>query len=353
MLNDPWKTHLIQFAHRQHGQSPSLLTLPQTPKTILGRTIFKRSVMHPKISWLNKIQGKVYPNELMSQHTSLRVGGPADLFIIPKDIKDLQIIFSHAGELPIFILGEGTNLVVRDKGIRGIVVSIDEGFRWIGNPQFSKNDRGEEIATVEVGAGTKMSYLVKSLARYSLTGMEDLVGIPGSLGGALIMNAGADGTEICQIVKSVTRVTPDGNLETLNHDDLVFDYRKTTFPSSGGIIVKAELELKKGELIEIQNGIERHLNRRRQKQPLTLPNTGSVFKNPKEKAAGKLIEEAGLKGYRVGDAGVSIKHANFIVNHGMAKAEEVLKLIKQIQTAVKRDSGIHLDTEVIIVGDES
>ncbi|NIQ03797.1 MAG: UDP-N-acetylmuramate dehydrogenase [Nitrospinaceae bacterium] len=307
--------------------------------------------MSPSKNWLNQIKGEVRHDELLSKHTSLRVGGPADLFIIPRDRKDLQTLFKHRGDTPLFILGEGTNLIMSDQGFRGIVISIQDQFKSIEPPVFFKNAKGEEGAVVTVGAAAKMSYLVKYLAKYSLTGMENLVGIPGSLGGALIMNAGADGTEIGEVVRSVTRVNAQGDLEILKKDDLKFEYRKTTFPTEGGIIVEAELELKKGEHAKIQEIIDSHLSRRRNKQPLTMPNSGSVFKNPEGDAAGRLIEEAGLKGYSVGDAGVSIKHANFIVNKGAARASEVIEVIEHVKATVKQKTGIELETEVIIVGE--
>jgi UDP-N-acetylmuramate dehydrogenase len=352
MLNEPWKARLIRFAHMHHGQGASTAIMTHSPKRILGRKIYKRQIMSQSTHWLTQIQGKVLQSELMSAHTSLCIGGPADLFIIPKNIQDLKTIFKKHGDLPLFILGEGTNLLVRDKGFRGIVLSIKESFKTIHSPQFRTNEQGEEIARVTVGAGTKMSYLVKYLARYSLTGIEDLVGIPGSLGGALIMNAGADGTEVGQVVHSITRVNSKGELETLTRDQLKFEYRKTTFPEPGGVIVEAQLELKKGDPLAIQAAIDSHLTRRRNKQPLTMPNTGSVFKNPPGDAAGRLIEAAGLKGYRIGGAGVSSKHANFIVNHGDATAAEVQELITHIQTVVRNLTGIDLETEVVIAGDE-
>ncbi len=196
-----------------------------------------------------------------------------------------------------------------------------------------------------------MSYLVKYLAKYSLTGIEDLVGIPGSLGGAVVMNAGADGTELGDVIRTVTRVNDDGEIETLGRNDLTFEYRKTTFPTPGGIVIEAELKLKKGDHLEVQKAIDAHLDRRRHKQPLTLPNSGSVFKNPEGDTAGRLIEEAGLKGLSIRDVSVSIKHANFIVNQGEGSAEDVKELIETIQKVVKEKTGIDLETEVVIAGD--
>jgi UDP-N-acetylmuramate dehydrogenase len=165
------------------------------------------------------------------------------------------------------------------------------------------------------------------------------------------MNAGADGTEICDVIRSVTRVNAEGDLETLKKSELKFEYRKTTFPTKGGIIVSAELDLKKGEHMEIQNTIDSHLSRRKNKQPLSLPNSGSVFKNPEGHAAGRLIEEVGLKGFSIGDAGVSIKHANFIVNKGEATASQVIEIIEHVRDTVLEKTGIELETEVIISGE--
>ena len=351
MLNTSWKTRLIRFAHLHQAQSVPIATLTGSSRTILGRTIHKRNIMSPSTNWLNRIKGEIRYDEPMAHHTSLRVGGPADVFIIPRDTTDLQLIFKNHGDLPLFILGEGTNLLMSDKGFRGIVISIKNRFKSIETPVFYKNKEGEECAVVTAGAAAKMSYLVKNLAKYSLTGMENLVGIPGSLGGALIMNAGADGTEIGDVVRSITRVNAEGELETLKKPDLKFEYRKTIFPSPGGIIVEAELELKKGDHSKIQGTIDSHLDRRRNKQPLSLPNSGSVFKNPEGGAAGRLIEEAGLKGFSVGDAGVSIKHANFIVNKGAATASEVLEVIEHVRATVLEKTGIELETEVIVVGE--
>ncbi len=340
MLNDPWKARLIRFAHMNQGQSVHFATLTDSPKTILGKKFYKRTAMSRPMKWLDKIQGEVRLDELMSKHTSLCIGGPADYFIVPKNIDDIKTILKHKGDLPVFVLGEGTNLLCADRGFRGIVVSIKENFKSIQTPIFSKLTSGEEFAGVKVGAGTKMSYLVKYLAKYSLTGIEDLVGIPGSLGGAVVMNAGADGTELGDVIRTVTRVNDDGEIETLGRNDLTFEYRKTTFPTPGGIVIEAELKLKKGDHLEVQKAIDAHLDRRRHKQPLTLPNT-----------AGRLIEEAGLKGLSIRDVSVSIKHANFIVNQGEGSAEDVKELIETIQKVVKEKTGIDLETEVVIAGD--
>jgi len=296
--------------------------------------------------WLYRIKGDVKYDEPLSSHTSFRIGGPADIFISPESVEDLQVIFAHTMETPVFILGEGTNLLVNDEGFRGIVISLKESFKAVKGVTFSHN---QETALLKAGAGVKLSYLAKHSARHSLTGMEGLVGIPGSLGGALTMNAGAEGMEIGQVIKSLTRVTREGETQVLKKKDLAFEYRKTIFPPGGGVIVEAELELRKGDRIAIQEAMDGYLLKRSHKQPLSLPNSGSIFKNPPGQTAGKLIETAGLKGANVGDAAVSLKHANFIVNKGHASASEVMQLIEHVQSVVKEKTGIELEKEIICV----
>ncbi len=256
----------------------------------------------------------------------------------------------NIGSHPLFVLGEGTNLLVGDQGIQGIVMSLKDCFKEIKRPLFFRKETGNRRATLKAGAGVKMSYLAKHAARYSLTGIEQLVGIPGSLGGAIVMNAGAEGTEISQVLRSVTRITPEGELQTLKREELSFEYRKTHFPENIGIIIEAELELEESNRTKIQNAMDRHLSRRSQTQPLTVPNSGSVFKNPEGDKAGRLIESLGLKGLTMGNAGVSLKHANFIVNKGSATAKDVTRLIDHIKSEVKNKTGVELQTEIVMVG---
>ncbi len=348
MSRELWKPRLIRWANTGPGRGIVLRTRLDLPKTVLGRKILQRKSMNPSYSWLHKIKGEVKRDELLSAHTSMRIGGPADIFILPRDLADLETILAHRGDTPFFMLGEGTNLLVRDRGIRGVVVSLKESFKNIDGPRF---DNGDSTATLTVGAGVKMSYLAKYAARYGLTGIERLVGIPGSLGGALVMNAGAEGTEIGQVVESVTRLTPGSKLETLSRDELVFHYRKTEFPTAAGVIVEATLRLRKSDPASVQKVMDQHLTRRGQSQPLTIPNSGSIFKNPPGDAAGRLIEAAGLKGCHVGQAAVSLKHANFIVNQGGATALDVIRLIEHIQDTVAAKFGVTLEREIIIVGD--
>ena len=348
MLSESWKRKLINFTHSGVGQRfPPRLELP---KTVLGRKLRQRKIMTDPFPWITKIKGEVKRDELMMAHTSIRIGGPADFFILPRDIQDLQTIFQKKGNVPVFALGEGTNLLVKDNGIRGIVICLKNSFRSIEPPVFTQSADKKETAVIKVGAGVKLSYLAKYAAKYSLTGIEHLVGIPGSLGGAVIMNAGAEGTEIGPFIRSVTRVTAKGDVEVLKGEEIEFSYRKSIFPSAGGIVVEAEIELEKGDTETIHQTMNSHLARRSSKQPLTVPNSGSIFKNPPNDSAGRLIEAAGLKGHSVGQAGISLKHANFIVNKGDASAKDVLELIAHIQNVVEEKTGVKLEREIVVMG---
>jgi UDP-N-acetylmuramate dehydrogenase len=351
MLNEAWKRRLIHIAHSGTGRDFNLKTKMEYPKTVLGHKIHQSKTMSYSFPWLHKIKGTVLQNEILAPYTSIQIGGPADVLIFPEDTRDLQTILKHKGSQPLFILGEGTNLLVGDRGIRGVVVSLKNCFKEIKRPLFFRKKNGNRRAVIKAGAGVKMSYLAKNSARYSLTGIEHLVGIPGSLGGAIVMNAGAEGTEIGQVLRSVTLVTLEGEIQTLKREQLSFEYRKTIFPDCNGVIIEAELELEEGNRTEIQDMMDRYLSRRKQTQPLTIPNSGSVFKNPDGDTAGRLIESLGLKGLSVGNAGVSIKHANFILNKGGATAKDVSCLIKSIQNEVKRKMGVELKTEIISAGE--
>ncbi len=351
MLNEAWKRRLIHIAHSGTGREFNLKTKMEYPKTVLGHKIHQSKTMSYSFPWLHKIKGTVLKNEILASYTSIQIGGPADVLIFPEDIRDIQTILKHKGSQPLFILGEGTNLLVGDRGIRGVVISLKNCFKEIKRPLFFRKKTGNRRAVIKAGVGVKMSYLAKYAARYSLTGIEQLAGIPGSLGGAIVMNAGAEGTETGQVLRSVTRITQDGEIQTLKRKELSFEYRKTIFPDDNGIIIEAELELEEGDRTEIQNMMDRHLSRRSRTQPLTIPNAGSVFKNPEGDTAGRLIESIGLKGLSVGDAGVSIKHANFIVNKGGATAKDVTYLIENIQKEVKEKTGIELQTEIVSAGE--
>ena len=241
MLNEAWKRRLIHIAHSGSDKEFNLKTRMAFPKTVLGQKIQQRKTMSYTFPWLHKIKGRVLQNELLASHTSIQIGGPADVLIFPKDAQDIQAIIKNRGETPIYILGEGTNLLASDRGIRGIVISLKDCFKEIKRPLFFKKEEGGRRAIIKVGAGAKMSYLAKHAARFSLTGIENLVGIPGSLGGVIIMNAGAEGSEIGSVLHSVTRINRNGEIEKLKREDLSFEYRKTPFPEEEGILIEAEI----------------------------------------------------------------------------------------------------------------
>ena len=349
MLSGPWKQKLIRYAHTGTDYKLPMRNSMDSPRTILGRKITQRKNMNLSFSFQNKIKGEVLYDEMMSKYTSMRIGGPADVFVLPANLRDLQIVLKNRGSCPIWTIGEGTNLLVRDRGIRGIVISLKNCFKSIKRPVFYKSLDGKEKAVIQVDGGVKLSYLAKFTARYGLKGVESLVGIPGSVGGSIAMNAGAEGTEISHVLRSIKFMTLDGEVKTYSKSEMVFAYRKTTFPSKGGIVIEAELDLEKGNITDIHREMDKYLSRRSSTQPLTMPNSGSIFKNPAGEKAGRLIESAGLKGFRIGGARVSIKHANFIVNKGGASAEDVIRLIKHIQTVVEEKSGIKLEQEIVII----
>ena len=350
MLSGPWKQRLIYYANTGTDHKLPVRNSLDSPRTILGRKITQRKNMNLSFSFQNKIKGEIFYDEMMSKYTSMRIGGPADVFVLPANLKDLQIILRHRENCPIWTIGEGTNLLIRDRGIRGIVISLKNCFKSIKRPVFYKTSGGQNRAVIQVDGGVKLSYLAKYVARYGLKGIESLVGIPGSVGGSITMNAGAEGTEVSQVLRSIKVMTLDGEIKVLNKDEIKFAYRKATFPSKGGIIIEANFDLEKGKITDIHSSMDKYLSRRSSTQPLTMPNSGSIFKNPEGDKAGRLIESAGLKGCRIGGASVSIKHANFIVNKGNASAVDVINLIKHIQAVVEEKSGAKLEQEIIVIG---
>ncbi len=300
---------------------------------------------------LKTAASKIFFDEPMSQHTTIRVGGPADALIYPANIEELQNLLSIVIEhkLPIFHLGWGSNLVVQDGGIRGLVISLERGFQKLEIPEQTEADD----ITLLVEAGVKIPALLDFCAEKSLTGLEFMAGIPATVGGALWMNAGTSQGEIGDRVSSVTIITKQGRLKTLEQKACGFAYRTNNFPS-GATIVETRLQLKRGQSEKIRETINSHRKYRVDSQPLNLPNVGSVFKNPSKKQyAGQLIEEAGLKDVRVGHARVSEKHGNFIVNEGNATAKDIIALIGLIKDKVKEKCNVRLETEVHIVGEKS
>ena len=288
------------------------------------------------------IQGKVLFDAPMRQFTSIKVGGPAECLLFPRDVEELKkvIRFARRKKIPFLILGKGTNLVVRDKGVRGWVINLTQGMKKI------KID-GEMI---EAEAGLSLQQLVQFSIQKGLTGLEPFYGIPGTVGGGLAMNAGAWGAELKDVLLSVTLMKEDGEIVERSRSRLRFSYRGLVVPPSW-IILKGRFQLKKGKKEETLERVKSYSEMRKRKQPLDYPSAGSIFKNPKEGPAGKWIEEAGLKGFRIGQAMVSDRHANFIINLGKAKAEEVIRLMEFVEKKIYEEKGISLEREVKVVGE--
>ncbi|MFA0762190.1 MAG: hypothetical protein HZLCBSQH_002310 [Candidatus Fervidibacterota bacterium] len=283
-------------------------------------------------------------NEPMSEHTTLRVGGPADALVHVSTLSELRSLvqFCREREIPLFILGEGSNLIVRDGGLRGIVLRLGGQLQQI----HFNTTKGT------VGGGVYLPHLLVKAARRGLKGLERCTGVPGTVGGALISNAGTADEFIGDLVQSVTVLTEGGEVRELSRDELRFSYRWSNLREKGLIIVGATLTLEPDEPSAIMERIRRRWHYRRQTQPVDQPCAGCIFKNPPGERAGRLLDAAGLKGVRIGDAQVSPIHANFIVNLGRATAKDVLTLAEHMRQTVYQRFGILLDYEVQIVGEE-
>ena len=285
------------------------------------------------------LRGVVRFNAPLSEYTSFRIGGPADVLVEPSDVEDVVRLVkqTHEQKLPLFVLG-GTNLLVRDKGIRGVVVSLAK-LRAI------KEESGS-VLYAEGGVG--MPTLIGHAIRRSLAGLEWAAGIPGTVAGCVVMNAGTRLGEMKDSVKAVRVVRTSGEVLDCPAESISFEYRRASLPV--GIVVGVWLQLRPGVRADIEKVVKDYLRYRRETQPLTLPSAGCVFKNPANDSAGRVVEAAGLKGISVGDAYVSTKHANFIVNQGRASATDVLALIKKIRAQVARKTGVKLELELKLVG---
>jgi len=288
------------------------------------------------------IKGRTLFDAPMRQFTSIKVGGPADGLFFPKDVKELRKLVRRAGRknIPLLVLGKGTNLVVKDTGIRGWVISLTQGMRKI--------QMKEEV--VEAEAGLPLQRLVQFSIERGLTGLEPFFGIPGTVGGGLAMNAGAWGAELKDLVLSVTLMKEDGEVVDRTRERLKFSYRNLSLPASW-IILGGRFQLEKGDKGEILERVKTYSEVRKRTQPLDYPSAGSIFKNPEEGPAGKWIEEAGLKGFKMGQAMVSDLHANFIINLGKATAEEVINLMEWVEKKIYDEKGISLEREIEVVGE--
>lgn len=284
----------------------------------------------------------VFVDENMSRHTTFRIGGPADFFLTPHSREETEELlrFLKKQGLPFFIMGNGSNLLVADEGYRGIVISFGRAMSKI------------EVHDCEIfaEAGTFLSSIAAEALRHSITGFEFAAGIPGSLGGACVMNAGAYGGEMSQVLKSVTASDREGNLHELDAHDLCLGYRHSIFMENNWVVLSAHIHLAPGNAASIQETMNELKGKRLARQPLEYPSAGSTFKRPEGYFAGKLIMDAGLRGYARGDACVSEKHCGFVINKGHATAEDVRALICDVQRIVREKEGVQLEPEVRFLG---
>lgn len=282
--------------------------------------------------------------EPMTKHTSFHIGGPAELMAQPQSEAELQSLLLKAAEaaVPVTLVGNGSNLLVRDKGIRGLVIKLGSMLRDI---KVSGN-------VLTFGSGVSLAQASKKAAEMGLSGMEFAVGIPGSIGGAVYMNAGAYDGEMSKVVKSVRVMDAAGEVSELSAGELDFGYRHSALQGSSKIVTSVTVELAAGDKQAIAEKMGDFSNRRITKQPLELPSAGSMFKRPPGYFAGTLIDQTGLKGYTVGGAQVSTKHAGFVVNIGGATAADVLQLISDVQAKVFAAHGVHLEPEVLVLGEK-
>ncbi|MGM9954989.1 MAG: UDP-N-acetylmuramate dehydrogenase [Peribacillus sp.] len=294
------------------------------------------------------LQGIVHPsnvrmNEPLHQYTFTKTGGKADFFVMPTNYQEVQAIYVYAlnNHLPLTIVGNGSNMIIKDGGIRGIVMTLID----IASMELEGNK-----LTVQSGAA------IIQASRYalqnSLTGLEFACGIPGSVGGALYMNAGAYGGEVSDVLQEALVITRSGELQTLKKDELELGYRSSRFSKEKLLVLEATFLLRKGEYEDIKSKMDDFTFQRESKQPLEFPSCGSVFKRPPGYFAGKLIQDSGLQGKQIGGAQVSTKHAGFIVNVGSATATDYLELIQYVQDTVKRKFDVELETEVKIIGED-
>lgn len=289
-------------------------------------------------------QGIVKIDEPMRKHTNFKIGGNADVFVIAKNIEEIKCVikFSKENNILLTILGNGSNVLVSDKGIRGIVLQV--GTKEI-KIEKQKN------ALVEVEAGVMLGALAQVLLKQSISGFEFAAGIPGSIGGAIRMNAGAYGGEMKDIVKDVTVLNEKGEISVFTNEECEFSYRHSRFTDSKEIVIKVTLKLPLGNEAEIKAKMDEYDQSRREKQPLNLPSAGSTFKRGSDFITAKLIDECGLKGYTSGDAQVSTLHAGFVVNLGNATAQDVLNVVNHVKQVVLEKTGKQIELEVELLGE--
>ena len=286
---------------------------------------------------------RVLVDEPMKRHTTFRIGGPADFFLLPSTVDEVRGILEicREEELPYFILGNGSNLLVSDKGYRGVIIQLYRNFSNI-------SVEGNEICA---SSGALLSQIAAAARNASLTGFEFAGGIPGTLGGAVFMNAGAYGGELKDVLKEAVVMTEQGEILTLSVEKLDMGYRTSRIKKAGYLVLEARLVLEQGDMDKIRDITKDLTEKRVSKQPLEYPSAGSTFKRPEGYFAGKLIMDAGLRGYQVGDAQVSEKHCGFVINRGNATAADVLTLIENVREKVQEQFGVTLEPEVKFLGE--
>lgn len=287
----------------------------------------------------------ILKNESMKKHTTLKTGGIADLFVKVKSIDQLKdiLFFCKNNDVKFYVIGNGSNLIVSDKGLRGIAIKIE-----LKDIEIKDINGGKEIV---VESGIMMGFLAQKLLKQQITGFEELSGIPGTVGGALVMNAGAHGKEMKDIITEIIAVDYNGNIHKFSNEDALFDYRKSRFQNEDYIIVKIKMMLSEGKEEQIKKKMDEFLQYRKEKQPIEYPNAGSTFKRGSDFITAQLIDQAGLKGYSIGDAQVSDKHAGFIINKGNATSDEILSLVKYVEKTIFEKFGKKIQLENIVLGE--
>lgn len=311
-------------------------------------TFCKGQVESVEKGFLNKIcsivgNDNVSVDEPMKKHTTFRIGGPADYYVTPHSGEEAAQVIKvcHEWELPFYILGNGSNLLVGDRGFRGVIIQMFKNYSEIS----------VDGVCVTAKAGALLSKIAKTALENSLTGLEFAAGIPGTLGGAVVMNAGAYGGEMKDVLEEVTVLSGDGEILTLKKEELELGYRTSVVARKGYIVLEAKMRLQEGSREAIASLMEELKEKRVSKQPLELPSAGSTFKRPEGNFAGKLIMEAGLRGFSVGGAQVSEKHCGFVVNKGGATAAQVRELMQEVIRRVEETSGVTLEPEVKMLGE--
>ena len=288
-------------------------------------------------------QENIYINELMSKYTSFKIGGPAECLVKIETLEQLKSILKYTNEydIKLTIIGNGSNILVSDDGIKGIVVKIEI--------DKLKIDVQDQKTLITVGSGVKLGLLAQRCLKQEITGFEFASGIPGTIGGAIRMNAGAHGSEMKDIVKTVTYIDRNGKIHKIENNQAEFEYRKSLFTHNDYIIVETEIELQKGNVNEIKEKMNEYANFRKEKQPIEYPSAGSTFKRGSDFITAKLIDECGLKGYQIGGAQISEKHAGFIINKDNATAKDVIKLMKYTKEQVYEKFGKTIEAEIEIL----